>query len=202
MSATEQPRVSLVPSGFLPIWRRNPDQFVENVLTPALEWMDVAVASPDGRPAPKLSGREAYVLLLAIAHQESGVTHRCQLVGRAKRPAPHLATGLWQFERIGVRGVLENTRSAPFCRAAIGIAGSYPPGTVERIHELLMWNDQLAAVLARALLYTDPKPLPALTASADETFAYYVRNWRPGKPARERWGAAVEFAHKTVEKMK
>ena len=42
------------------------------------------------------------------------------------------------------------------------------------------------SAFARLLLWTDPAPLPALGAAV-RAWAYYRRNWRPGKPHPETW---------------
>ena len=50
-------------------------------------------------------------------------------------------------------------------------------------------GDEMACAFARLLLLTDAAPLPApVAASEDEAWAYYLRNWRPGKPHRATWG--------------
>jgi hypothetical protein len=47
-------------------------------------------------------------------------------------------------------------------------------------------DDVLAAGVARLLLLTDPKRLPAL-GDAETAWDYYRRNWRPRKPHPKRW---------------
>jgi hypothetical protein len=49
-------------------------------------------------------------------------------------------------------------------------------------------DDILAARLARLLLWTDPRPLP-VRGDAAAGWNYYIRNWRPGKPHPQTWGA-------------
>ncbi len=44
----------------------------------------------------------------------------------------------------------------------------------------------LAAAFARLLLLTDAKPLPQI-GDVQGAWAYYVRNWRPGKPHPDTW---------------
>ena len=60
-------------------------------------------------------------------------------------------------------------------------------------------NDVLAGVFARLLLWTDAKPLPAI-GDEQGAWAYYLRNWRPGKPHPQTWPGfyrqAVEFVTK------
>lgn len=68
-------------------------------------------------------------------------------------------------------------------------------------------DDVYAAGIARLLLWTDPKALPALNRP-DDAFEYYLRNWRPGvytrgtpeqrAEIRSRWlrnyGQAMQYA--------
>lgn len=138
-------------------------------------------------PQP-LSATEATVMLLAIGGQESGFRTREQIGGPAH--------GLWQFEKGGgVRGVLKHRASAGWARTLCDQFGV--PATEAAVYWALPENDELAAGLARLLLWTDPLRLPAI---GDEQGAwdYYVRNWRPGKPHRDRWAehytAAVRAA--------
>lgn len=54
------------------------------------------------------------------------------------------------------------------------------------VWEKLAEDDILAAAFARLLLFTDPKSLPAIGAR-EAAWAYYLRNWRPGKPHPQSW---------------
>ena len=54
------------------------------------------------------------------------------------------------------------------------------------VYDRLEHDDVLAAGFARLLLLTDPRPLPDVT-DVDGAWAYYLRNWRPGKPHPETW---------------
>ena len=46
----------------------------------------------------------------------------------------------------------------------------------------------LACTVARLTLRLDRQQLPAASlGSEDAAWAYYLRNWRPGKPHRDRW---------------
>lgn len=120
---------------------------------------------------------EARILLLAIAGQESGYEHRRQVGGPA--------LSLWQFERIGLTGVLmhpASTRHADAVCAAL----LYDTHQPDDVHRAMEHNDVLACALARLLLWTDPHPLPPI-GEYDWAWDYYLRTWRPGKPHRERW---------------
>ena len=123
----------------------------------------------------RMRSREAVVMLLAIGLQESEFKHRRQM-------ADGPARGLWQFEKMGgVAGVLQHrTTSAlavEICRAR-GVAAA-----AGAVHTALEHDDVLAAAFARLLLWTDPKPLPALN-DVDGAWQLYLRTWRPGAYTR------------------
>lgn len=129
-------------------------------------------------PASMLS-RAARVMLLAIGLQESRFEHRKQIGGPAR--------GFWQFESGGgVKGVLTHPASAKraeeVCKAR-GISADQ-----RTVYETLADDDLLACAFARLLLLTDPRALPKV-GDAEAAWAYYVRNWRPGKPHRKTWDA-------------
>lgn len=155
------------------------DKVYREAILPAYEILPERMASP-----------EATVLLLAIGLQESGLVHQRQIGGPA--------TGLWQFERGGgVRGVLTHPSVYMHARLvceARGIPTLPLNPLVDAVHEALAGEDDvLDAAFARLLLWTDPRPLPAL---GDEIGAwdYYVRNWRPGKPHISRWPSCYNRA--------
>lgn len=140
---------------------------IETAVAPALAILPKHMDSPAAR-----------CMLLAIGLQESGFTCR-----RQKGNGP--ACGFWQFELGGgVTGVYRHHTSHEhmhtLCRAR-GVSFDPRP-----IWAALETDDVLAAGVARLLLLTDPKKLPAL---GDEKTAwdYYQRNWRPGKPHPKRW---------------
>ena len=142
-------------------------QLAAVILTSALSELGRGYDSPAAR-----------VMLTAIALQESGLSARRQRGGPAR--------GLWQFERGGVAGVLSHASSAVAAKAACKRAGvAANPASV---CAELEFNDVLAAVFARLLLWTDPKPLPVL-GDSNGAWAYYLRNWRPGRPHPETWSA-------------
>lgn len=127
----------------------------------------------------KMHSNEAIRMLLTIGMQESRFKHRQQINGPAK--------SYWQFERPGVNGVLTHNASKDhakrICRAL-----NY------ELDDLTIWralehNDVLAAVFARLLLWTDPKPLPV---TAEKAWQLYLRTWRPGKPHWETWTGFYE----------
>ena len=135
----------------------------------------------------KMDTPEARVMMLAIGMQESRFLHRKQINGPAR--------GFFQFEEGGgVRGVLKHPSTKRLIQDVIFKLG-IPP---EECYKCLAEDDDLAAAFARLLLYTDPKPLPSLTSDLGESWDYYTRTWRPGKPHRETWDAFLLHAREAV----
>lgn len=125
---------------------------------------------------PAMRSDESDVELLAIGLQESELNDRRQ--GTVKRPGP--ARGLLQFEITGVRGVMKAAASRAHLQRVC--AAREVPFDARAIHLKLEHDDVLAFILGRLLLWTDPRPLPAV-GDLDGGFDYYVRNWRPGAAA-------------------
>lgn len=123
------------------------------------------------------SDDRARVLSLAIAGQESAWQYRLQIGGPAR--------SFWQFEKGGgVRGVLRHPSSKDKIKAVCAELGvSCDEDTVYRD---MADNDILAACMTRLLLFTDPRPLPAV-GEVEAGWQYYLRNWRPGLPHPEAW---------------
>lgn len=134
---------------------------------------------------PKMTSDAALVMLLAIGLQESRFQYRAQkIAGKPYLKGP--ARGFWQFERGGgVVGVMTHHASNEHAHLICGTRGV--PFDSVIVHARLEDDDILAAAFARLLLYTDRDPLPGLDASHDDTWDYYIRNWRPGKPHRHTW---------------
>lgn len=140
-------------------------------VTPALALLPAAMDTQAAR-----------VMLLAIGLQESRFVHRRQIGGPAR--------GFWQFEkgtrasRGGVWGVYLHAASkshlAALCKAR---SVACDP---DAIYAALEYDDVLAAGVARLLLWTDPKALPAV-GDADAGWSLYLRTWRPGKPKPDSW---------------
>lgn len=126
----------------------------------------------------KMDTPESRALLLAIGLQESEFSARRQYEGGP-------AKGFWQFERSGgVRGVLTHPASRSYITPILQTL-LYADDALE-CHEAIEHNDILACVFARLLLWTDPKALPKAD-DADGAWHYYSRNWRPGRPHRDKW---------------
>jgi hypothetical protein len=116
-------------------------------------------------------------ILIAIALQESGCKARRQ---HGNGPA----RSLWQFEPIGVRGVLDH-RKAGLRLSEIATFCSVLP-TVEALHAAMEHNDILAACIARLALWVHPSAIPETEA---ESWQFYLATWRPGKPKADTWAA-------------
>lgn len=148
-------------------------------MRPALAWLRDC--------QPRASGRAAETLMLAIALRESDCRHRIQ-VGHGGKPLPMWARGFWQFERDGGVAEICQHPALAWCRSAILDLGYEIER--DRLHEAIGYDQTLAAVMARGLLWIDPAALPAPVASSVEiAYAYYIRRWRPGRPRPEKWGA-------------
>ena len=129
------------------------------------------------------------VLLLAIGLQESNLTERVQ---RGNGPA----RGLWQFERGGgVKGVMTHAASKDMAYQ-VAIARGVP-WDAAALWAALATDDVLAACFARLLLWTDPKPVPAV-GNVDGAYGTYVWNWRPGRPHAQDWPANYDKARAAV----
>ena len=139
---------------------------IQNAITPALAIIDIT------------QSQQATVQLLAIGLQESRFIDRRQLVGSPPKPVGP-AKSFWQAELGGgmVHGVRTHAQSrdkAALLYAARGVAPND-----RAIWDAIENDDVLAAGLARLLLWTDPKRLPAL-GDVDGAFQLYLRTWRPG----------------------
>jgi len=126
----------------------------------------------------------ARVLLLAIGLQESRFEHRQQVGGPAR--------SYWQFEQGGgIRGVLTHSASKSYARAFCGLRAVAP--VESDVYAAFLADDLLACAFARLLLWSDAAPLPEI-GNETGTWAYYQRNWRPGKPRPETWTACYQAA--------
>jgi hypothetical protein len=136
----------------------------------------------------RMDTKEARCMMLAIGLQESRFQHRQQIGGPAR--------GFWQFEKGGgVRGVIMHDTTREAAKAVCKARGI--PATTDAAYAALDQDDVLAAAFARLLLWTDPKPLPAL-GETDQAWGLYTRTWRPGKPHRQTWDALYNRALEAV----
>lgn len=155
-----------------------PDQALAQVIVPTFQHL---------LPG-KFDSQQARVLVLAIMIQESGLRTRQQDGGPAR--------GLAQFEQAGgIRGVLEHPASRPYARAVCGLRAVAPVSS--DVYAAFLSDDLLACAFSRLLLWTDAAPLPAM-GDAEGAWAYYVNNWRPGKPRPSDWPANYAAALEAV----
>lgn len=147
-----------------------------NLITEALKELPAKMSSPP-----------ALTMLVAIGLQESRFRHRRQWGNGPAR-------GFWQFEAGGgVRGVLEHPSSKTYALAAVAARGL--PARSRPVWEALEHDDNLSAVFARLLLWTDPKPLPT---NWQDGWLCYTRIWRPGKPHADTWAGFYKDAEGIV----
>jgi hypothetical protein len=151
---------------------------LDHVIAPALKMLPAFLDTPKAR-----------VMLLATGLQESRFIRRRQMGDGPAR-------GFWQFEQGGgVKGVCTHSASTELARQIVHARDcEFSP---RAIWAQLEHDDILAAVFARLLLLTDPKALPALDDEGG-AWAYYLRNWRPGKPHPEDWDEHHLAARKLV----
>lgn len=139
----------------------------------------------------RFASREASVMLLAIGLQESRFEFRRQRKGPAR--------GLWQFERGGgVQGVMTHPSTRRYAAAVCVLRNVR--FVADDVYDKLEHDDLLACAFARLLLFSDPRPLPAI-GDADAAWDYYLRNWRPGKPHPITWAAFYRQAVDAVTSM-
>lgn len=146
-----------------------------------------------------MNSPQARAMLLAIGLQETKFKDRVQRVPGSLRSwwSGGPARSFWQFEQGGLGGVLASDQAGHLRRALTSLAYA-PDMPVGELHGVIAHNDVVAAVCARLLLRTDPRPLPSFPAGAEPAWQCYVRNWRPGKPHRETWAANWRDAWRRV----
>jgi hypothetical protein len=135
---------------------------------------------------------DARRFVLAIALQESGLAHRRQVLAGGVENGP--AASFWQFEPGGgCKGVLTHALTAPTMRNVCTDFNVDP--TQQGLWEAMRYNDVVAAIAARLLVYTLPSKLPT---TATDGWTQYTAAWRPGKPHLETWAGAWALASLTV----
>lgn len=155
--------------------------FLRHIIRPSLAFGIDAEILP-----PSAASTEAELGLMAIAGHESAWKRRRQTGGWYGR-------GYWQFEGAGgaTGQILAQNKGLLACREL-----DIKPLS-DGVHAALEYNDTLACLFARLLLLHDPLPLPGTDDEAG-WFAYYRRNWRPGKPRMEAWGISFRTAKEIV----
>jgi hypothetical protein len=134
---------------------------------------------------------EARAFILAVALQESGCVARTQRDGGP-------AKSFWQFEKIGVRGLIANERTRLQLRDATLLL--QVEFDLDAIHRAIEFNDLLAMACARLLIAQHPAALPR-RADAEGAWQQYLSLWRPGIPRRSTWDAYYEWAWQVIEEM-
>ncbi|SUA63194.1 Uncharacterised protein [Oligella urethralis] len=154
-------------------------QVNDTIITPAMKYLP-----------PKMDSKKARAMMIAIALQESRMIHTRQIRGPAR--------GYWQFESGGgLRGIMNHRASAPYLR---GIVQSFNlPWERSALFNAIEHMQVFAAICARLLLWTDPRPLPA--SDAEQAWQYYMRVWRPGKPHRHTWDNFWKIALEVTKDM-
>lgn len=130
----------------------------------------------------EMDSKAARAMMVAISLQESGLTERHQIRGPAH--------GWWQFEPIGVQGVLEHHTTAEYAAGVLTVMDYRPDEVFQAIED----NDVLASAFARLLLWQCPEPLPDGCMDIDEAWKQYLWLWRPGKPRRAEWDQSYRTA--------
>lgn len=141
----------------------------------------------------RMDSVKARVELYAIGFQESNFEVR-----RQYNNGP--AASFWQFEKGGgIKGVLTHAASAEYAKALCAFRGVQP--TTQDVWNAMLTDDVIGAGFGRLLLYTDPRPLPEVRSTINidrpqdsESWQYYSRNWRPGKPHPNKWFASRQKA--------
>lgn len=123
-------------------------------------------------------------LLLTTGLQEGKLIYR-------KQQPNGPAHGLWQFERGGVKGVLNHRSTRSYAESICGNRGVKP--TISSVYEALPHDDILAAGFARLNYWWHSEPIPPLGAR-EQAWNYYLFCWRPGKPHRQTWNAHYDRA--------
>jgi hypothetical protein len=139
---------------------------------------------------PQFHSADALRMLLAIGYQESGFVHRHQMRGGP-------AHGWWQFEPIGVQGVLEHPASRQHAARVLPALGYRGQPSVLTVHGAIEHCDALASAFARLLLWRLPEPLPG-PHERDAAWGQYIEAWGPGKPHPERWPRSWAYACELV----
>ncbi len=153
-----------------------PELFLRTAIAPALSLLP-----------SQMDSAEARALIVAIALQESGLNARHQYNGPA--------VSYLQFERGGIKGVLEHPAST-LKATALCQALDIPP-TVDGVYDAIEYQDVLAVGFARLLLWQSSTALPASNLPGIG-WQLYTDLWRPGKPHDYTWPAKFTAAWTAV----
>ncbi len=154
---------------------------------------DRAIAGAMALLPAAMDSEAARVMLLTIGLQESEFLHRQQIIEKRAPVTRQIilsptgpAKSFWGAEKTGgmVIGVRTHKASAGLAAKVYQARGVDPDDA--DIWDAVKTDDILAAALARLLLFTDPRKLPATNATS-EAYAMYLWNWRPGKQRPATW---------------
>lgn len=155
---------------------------IRECINPALEFLPANFDSLNAR-----------ILMGATCIQESDLIYRRQVKG----PAVSFA----QFERIGIKDVLERPTSAKLAAEACKFHNTAP--TVNAVYERFKTpeGDILAMIFTRLNYWNNTKPLPQFNSRSSEPlfWDYYKTTWRPGKPHLDRWPRSFWRAYGAFE---
>jgi hypothetical protein len=152
------------------------DKFYHNNMYWGLQWLDEEI--------PHATSVAAKRMLLATAFVESGLRNRRQIGnGTAK--------SFWMFERVTIQHLLVTTHN--HVGSILRKACNFHNCAIDsiQIHSCIEGHDDLAVILARLLMHSKDYPIPL---SQKDSYNYYIRTWKPGRPRPERWDAAYTLA--------
>lgn len=142
---------------------------------------------------PVMDSVPARIILGATTIQESDLRTRRQTGGPA--------VSFWQFEKIGIKEVLINPKTAAIAADACKFHNCEP--SVNAVYEKfkLPEGDILAAIFARLNYWRVRDPLPKHNTPVAESayWLYYKNTWRPGKPHLDRWPRSFWRAYGAIE---
>lgn len=142
---------------------RESRDFLINVIRPALKSL------PE-----KMRGEEAEIQLLFTALQESELKNRKQMGNGPAR-------SFFQFEKIAIKEVLQNPKTADIARRRC--ADDFVSSSEVYDYFGLPAGDILSAIFARLNYWLSPLPMPHPGPRAiDDACGMYLLTWRPGKP--------------------
>lgn len=162
----------------------DPEQFSKQVLIPALYELE--------RCTGIQPSKEAARFILTIMLQESGLKHRYQLRSMFGLAGP--ARGFPQFERIGVKGVMQHQHTVAHMKR--WAKHCWVTFHHEAIWRALEGHDVFATGVARLNFWASPHPIPN---TAEEGWKAYIKVWRPGKPHSSTWYNHWKTASQAVE---
>lgn len=161
-----------------------PERLLSTAIVPALAYL--RAFGIDDTPAARR-------LMLAVAFQESGLTHRRQVAQDGTESGP--AMSFWQCEVTGAgHWLLLHKTAGPILRKAC--ADFNVEATDAGIWNAIRYQDVLAAIVARLNLFVLPSMLPEIPELG---WQQYINAWRPGKPISATWPANWAAADKIVK---